>query len=209
MSRSRTTAFVVPFLIVLAACGSPTNKTANIGLTRAEVTTSTSTSTSTTTTVPPTTTTTAPRGTVPPRPPVTRVARIRVTVATPATTPVVAAPAEGDLTFPPECLSHGYWASFRQTEQKIGPAHRCWDALLAKYPWDVHYAFSTMMCESEADPNEVNSSGATGLMQVITRGASTEPNQNMRQAWAKYTGAGNSWNPWKPSRSCASTHSKG
>jgi soluble lytic murein transglycosylase-like protein len=87
-------------------------------------------------------------------------------------------------------------------EHSIALAHACWDGLLARYSWSTSTAFSVMMCESHGNPHDHNSSGATGLMQVIRPGASFDPETNMAQAWEKYVGSGGDWDPWNASAYC-------
>lgn len=158
--------------------------------------------------VPPTTTTMTttappppPSTTTEPRPATPRPARARAASPVSQVSPQ---PVEisGDYVPPEGCMyNHAHPG---------GQAHACWDALLARYPWSVSTAFSVMMCESEGNPYDINSSsGATGLMQIVLKGASTDPARNMAQAWDKYVGAGHSWGPWVSSRSCWSTKQKG
>ncbi len=89
---------------------------------------------------------------------------------------------------PGGCLRHG--------PKSIAEAHSCWDGLIAQYSWPQATMFRIMYCESHADPWARNPSGATGLFQVIESDASTDPTTNVRQAWAKYVGAGYSTRPW-------------
>lgn len=156
--------------------------------------------TTTTTTVPPPTTTVPPSTTNPPRP-VDRPARVRPTATrvAPQTSPQ---PVDGDLVFAAECL-----IDYGDAGMPVGLAHACWDPLIAKYPWDRSFAFSTMMCESHGNTHSRNPSGATGLMQILSKEhgvyvGSIEPNTNMRQAWGKYTGS-HGWGPWSQSAPCA------
>lgn len=82
-------------------------------------------------------------------------------------------------------------------------AHRCWDALLARYPWSQRTAFSKMYCESGGNPYAIGPwvtiNGkryrAEGLMQILP-GGSHDPATNMAQAWRKYSDAGG-WGPWQ------------
>lgn len=153
----------------------------------------TTTTTTTTTTVPPPTTD-------PPRP-VDRPARVRPTATRVAPQPSPQ-PVEIPTGFSTECMA--------ATKKPAGLAHACWDGLLASYPWNASTAFSVMMCESEGNPYDVNrSSGATGLMQIVLKGASTNPVTNMKQAWDKYVGSGGDWDPWVSSASCWRNKQKG
>lgn len=73
-------------------------------------------------------------------------------------------------------------------------AHRCWDGLLALYPWPQTEAFSVMYCESKGNPYADNpNSTAEGLMQVL--GGSDDPRTNMDQAIRKYQ-ASDGWDQW-------------
>ena len=83
----------------------------------------------------------------------------------------------------------------------VSEAHGCWDWLLTKYSWNQSTAFSKMYCESGGNPWAYNASGATGLMQILTKDrdgnnlGSFDPETNMAQAWEKYESAGG-WSPW-------------
>jgi hypothetical protein len=73
-------------------------------------------------------------------------------------------------------------------------AHRCWDGLLALYPWPQGEAFNVMYCESKGNPYADNpSSTAEGLMQVLD--GSDDPRTNMDQAISKYQ-ASDGWGQW-------------
>ena len=81
-------------------------------------------------------------------------------------------------------------------------AHRCWDALLARYPWSQSVAFNKLYCESGGNPYAIGPwvtirgkrYRAYGLMQILPDG-SFDPGTNMSQAWSKYDDAG--WSPWQ------------
>jgi soluble lytic murein transglycosylase-like protein len=78
----------------------------------------------------------------------------------------------------------------------VAEAHRCWDGLIARYPWPQSKAFAVMYCESKGNTYARNPrSSATGLMQIL--GGSTNPEANMAQAYGMYDKRG--WQPW----SCA------
>jgi soluble lytic murein transglycosylase-like protein len=123
-----------------------------------------------------------------------RAARARTNVRAASVGPAVVVPSG-----PFDCMAnHG--AKWRMPSQAL--AHQCWDGLLAKYAWNQATAFSKLWCESGGNPWAANSSGARGLMQILSKdGAghyigSFDPTTNIDQAWGKYEGAGHSWSPW-------------
>ena len=73
-----------------------------------------------------------------------------------------------------------------------------WKALVARYPWDVGVAERIVWCESRGNPNARNSSGATGLFQIL--GGPIDPVANVARAYEMYRTRG--WQPWSSSRSC-------
>ena len=72
-----------------------------------------------------------------------------------------------------------------------------WEALIARYPWDVSLARQIMWCESRGDPAAENA-GANGLFQI--QGGPFEPAANVALAYQMYRNRG--WQPWYSSRTC-------
>ena len=78
----------------------------------------------------------------------------------------------------------------------VGPVD--WNAIIARYPWDVRVAERIVWCESRGDPNARNGSGAIGLFQIL--GGSFDPEANVASAYEMYRARG--WQPWSTSRGC-------
>jgi len=156
--------------------------------------TPTSSTTSTTTTTRPRPTTTAAPRVVQQR--ASRSAAPRSVPSTANVSPVsqpAGEPTAEDKWMPPE----GCMAPMGPLDAKsVAEAHRCWDGLIALYPWSQSKAFAVMYCESKGNPYADNPhSSATGLMQIL--GGPTDPKANMHQAYGMYSQRG--WQPW----SCA------
>ncbi len=84
----------------------------------------------------------------------------------------------------------------RPTPPSSGPVD--WKAIVARYPWDVAVAERIVWCESRGNANARNSSGATGLFQIL--GGSVDPVANVARAYEMYRARG--WQPWSTSRGC-------
>jgi soluble lytic murein transglycosylase-like protein len=84
----------------------------------------------------------------------------------------------------------------RPTPPSSGPVD--WKAIVARHPWDVAVAERIVWCESRGNPNARNSSGATGLFQIL--GGSVDPVTNVARAYDMYRARG--WQPWSTSRGC-------
>jgi len=84
----------------------------------------------------------------------------------------------------------------RPTPPSSGPVD--WKAIVARHPWDVAVAERIVWCESRGNPNARNSSGATGLFQIL--GGSVDPVANVARAYEMYRARG--WQPWSTSRGC-------
>lgn len=84
----------------------------------------------------------------------------------------------------------------RPTPPSSGPVD--WKAIVARHPWDVAVAERIVWCESRGNPNARNSSGATGLFQIL--GGSVDPVANVTRAYEMYRARG--WQPWSTSRGC-------
>jgi hypothetical protein len=72
-----------------------------------------------------------------------------------------------------------------------------WEALVARYPWDVSVAGHILWCESRGDANAENS-GHNGLFQIA--GGPFDPVANVALAYEMYQARG--WQPWYSSSSC-------
>lgn len=123
--------------------------------------------------------------------------RSQASVATAA--PVVRVATAGSWSPPEGCL-----VPMSPKERKsVEEAHRCWDGLLAQYPWSQGVAFGKMFCESGGNPDSMGdwvkiggrNYRAEGIMQILP-GGSHDPATNMAQAWEKYSAAGG-WSPWQ------------
>jgi soluble lytic murein transglycosylase-like protein len=84
----------------------------------------------------------------------------------------------------------------RPAPRSSGPVD--WKAIVARHPWDVAVAERIVWCESRGNPDARNSSGATGLFQIL--GGSLDPVANVARAYEMYRARG--WQPWSTSRSC-------
>jgi len=70
-------------------------------------------------------------------------------------------------------------------------------ALLSQYNWPVQQALDVVWCESRYDAGAQNSSGATGLFQIIGGNpAMFDPAANVAAAYSKYLDGVSRGNPW-------------